>query len=116
MTVKALAIDVYRRKGTDCSNGGISWKFDRLLLVGVNGPETVDMDNPPANAVKMVTRTFGFGTFSHLEPLNAPDDGCVGWMAGGAFGYTSDSRFPSSQPISIHDRQETQEQYDMLSR
>ena len=36
-------------------------------------------------------------------------------MFGGNFVYTSDSRFPSDYPIPIHDRFETQEQYDQLS-
>lgn len=39
----------------------------------------------------------------------------LGPMFGGQFIYSSDSRFPSDQPIHIHDRFETQAQYDRLS-
>ena len=39
-----------------------------------------------------------------------------GPMFGGAFIWSSDSRFPSRQPIPVHDRYETPERYDMLSR
>lgn len=110
--MKALPISVYRtaRLG-DCSNGGISSKYDTLLLIHDEGFINVDPENPPENAVKLVTR-FLFGReYKHIEPLASPQH--LGWMAGGNIAHTSDSRFPSDYPLTIHDRQETQEQYDL---
>ena len=76
----------------------------------------MDENNPPENLVKIVTRCFGGENYKHIEPIAAPDEGCVGWMAGGNLAYTCDSRFHrmSEYPLSVHDRQESQEQYDMM--
>lgn len=115
--MKALPISVYKNptyKG--CSNGGITERFDRLLLVCDEGFIDVDETNPPENLVKIVTRHFGFGEYKHIEPVASTAPGCVGWMSGGALAYTSDSRFSklSQYPLSVHDRQESQELYDSM--
>jgi len=49
----------------------------------------------------------------HAEPLEAPPLGGVGWMFGGNFIYSCDSRFQAlcGYPIPVHDRCETVEQY-----
>lgn len=119
-TVKALPIDVYRdarRKGYDCTNGGITSRYDTLLLICEEGYETVDLDNPPENLVKIVTRHLFGKEYKHIEPYAKVDSGCVGWMSGGNIASSCDSRFSrmSRYPLSVHDRQETQEQYDALS-
>ena len=69
---------------------------------------TVDMENPPENVVTMVKRRIhGIGEYLHLEPLDGHHNGGNKWyMAGGNFAYTSDSRFPSSHPLAVHDRHE----------
>ena len=116
--MKALPIGVFRdAKGSDCTNGGITSRYDRLLLVCEDGFIEVDEANPPENLVKMVTRRFGKDEYKHIEPVAAVESGCVGWMAGGNIAYTCDSRFSrmSEYPLSVHDRQETQDLYDMLS-
>lgn len=115
--MRGLYVDVYRtsRLG-DCTNGGISSKYDRLLLIGVDGPEEVDMDNLPENAVK-VSGIYLAGEYHyHVRPVKGPDPGCVGWMYGGNIAHCSDSRFPHNYPLRIHDRQETTELYEQLSR
>lgn len=110
--VKGLSINVYRAAGwDDCSLNGVSARYDRLILIGdgIEGPVTVDMDNPPENVVTLVKRRlFGSEPYFHLEPLDGCHAGGNKWyMAGGNLGYTSDSRFPSRYPLSIHDRHES---------
>lgn len=116
--MKALPISVYKtdRLG-DCTNGGITSRYDTLLLICEDGFISVDEDNPPENLVKIVTRRYAGGKeYKHIEPYALTDSGCVGWMAGGNLAYSSDSRFRrmSEYPLSVHDRQETQAQYDTM--
>lgn len=114
--MKALPINVYKDRSGDCSNGGITSRYDRLLLVCDDGFIEVDENNPPENLVFIKVRHFGGVEYKHIEPVAHCDSNCVGWMDGGAIGYTCDSRFSrmSEYPLNIHDRQETQEQYDMM--
>lgn len=108
---KGLLCSVYRTlslKG--CSNGGISEQVETVVLVGPGIPE-IFSPKPRMPAVQLVKT----GDYMHVEPVEQPDGMC-GPMAGGAFIYTSDSRFPSNYPISLHDRFDTREQYDLLSR
>ncbi len=116
--MKALPIYVYKtnRLG-DCTNGGISSKYDTLLLICEHGYIDIDENNPPENLVKMVRREMCGGIY-HIEPYARPQH--LGWMAGGNYAETSDSRFRDMVnfygAVAIHDRQETQEEYDFLSR
>lgn len=117
---KALPVDVYRSITIgDCTNGGVSSRFDRLLVLCDDGFIDVNESNPPENLCKVVHRfLFGHDVY-HIEPVEEPK-GC-GWMAGGNFAHTSDSRFSDMcghqyGALAIHDRQETWEQYDTLSR
>lgn len=114
--VQALMVWVYRDGMGDCTNGGISSKYEKLFLIGdgVEGPFTVDMDNPPENVVVLVKRRiFGREEYLHVEPL----DGCNAnkmlggqggkwYMDGGNIAYSCDSRFPNRYPLKIHDRYE----------
>lgn len=116
--MKALPIEVYRTSGLgDCTNGGISSRYDKLLLVCDEGYVDIDENNPPANLVKMVTRMLWGKEYKHIEPYAPVDKDNVGWMAGGNIAYDCDSRFRrmSDYPLSIHDRQETQEHYNILT-
>lgn len=117
--MKALPISVYRdADGKDCTNGGITSRFRDLLLICEEGFVEVDENNPPENLVKIVTRYFGGNEYKHIEPYAKVESGNVGWMSGGNIAYSCDSRFSrmSQYPLSVHDRQETQAQYDALSR
>ena len=113
--MKALRIEVYRN-GYDCTLGGVSSKFNELLLVCERGNTDVDENNLPENLVKIVTRNIFGMEYKHIEPYLPATQ--VGWMAGGNIGYTCDSRFTemSTYPLSIHDRQESQAVNDMMSR
>lgn len=117
--MKALPVEVFRTcKLGDCTNGGISAKHDELLILCNDGFIDVDDDNPPENVCKIVHRfLFGKDVY-HVEPIQSPEE--IGWMSGGNFAYSCDGRFSDLVggmygAVSIHDRQETQEQYDALS-
>ena len=119
---KAMALPVYvyrQADGSDCTNGGISSRYDRLLCLCDEGFIDVDLDNPPENLVKVVHREFGDSlSCYHIEPYERPKE--IGWMAGGNYAATSDSRFADMVggiygAVPVHDRQETQELYDRLS-
>jgi hypothetical protein len=114
--MKALPINVYRDTSGDCTNGGISSRYDQLLLIGEKGFIDIDENNIPENAVKLVVRNFGTKEYKNLEPVRLHDKNKTTYMYGGNIAYTSDSRFPSDYPLKIHDRQETYEEYDALSR
>lgn len=59
------------------------------------------------------------GDYIYCEPLQPVPAGSVGYMFGGTYVCTSDSRynetFGFSYPLPLHDRTETQEQYNHLS-
>lgn len=111
MKVKALRIYVYRSNLGDCTNEGVSGKTDTLYIECQRGAVEVEDDDP-----RLMEVVEGYRGSFHLEPRNGKRKGCVGWMMGGNFAYTSDGRFGYGYPLPIHDRQETQEEYDMLSR
>ena len=118
--MKALPVYVYRCAAFgDCTNGGVSSKYDRILVVCDDGFETVDENNPPETLCKVVRRhLFGRDVY-HIEPYKAAKG--AGWMAGGNYAETSDSRFRALcgdmyGALAIHDRQESWEMYDLLSR
>lgn len=115
--MKALPVYVYSNKlfGSS-SNGGVTSKYDRLLLICDGGFIDIDESNPPENLMKIVVRTFHDGEYKHIEPYKKATE--IGYMYGGSYASTSDSRFSSisKYPLPIHDRQESQEVYDSLSR
>lgn len=114
--MKALPINVFRDGLGDCTNNGISSRYNRLLLICEDGFIDIDETNPPENLVKIVTRHLFGSEYKHIEPVASTAPGCVGWMSGGNIGYTCDYRFSrmSQYPLSIHDRQEGQEMYNSM--
>lgn len=114
--MKALPLSIYKDKGGDCSNGGISSRFNEVLLICEEGYVEIDENNLPENLVKLVVRNLFGREYKHIEPVARPKG--VGWMAGGTIVYSCDSRFRrmSEYPLSFHDRCESQELYDELSR
>lgn len=113
--MKALPINVYRNGSYDCTNNGISSRYDRLLLICEDGYIDIDENNIPENAVKIVERQLFGKIYKHIEPIAKATE--LGYMSGGNIGYSCDSRFRelSETPLCIHDRQESQKLYDMLS-
>ena len=100
MTLKGMLVNVFR-SDTDCTNGGITSCYNHLVLVGAGIPEIFEAnDEMPALILKV-----RYGRL-YAEPAEDPEPGRVGWMFGGNFVYSSDSRFPCAYPIPVHDRQE----------
>ena len=114
--MKAIRASIFKDRSGDCSNGGISSKFDEILIPCETGWIDVDETNPPENLCKIVTRDLGFIVYKYCEPYAAVDKGNVGWMFGGTLIYSSDSRFESDYPLRLNDRQETYEMYEELSK
>lgn len=115
--MKALGINVLKYSDLrDCTNGGISSKYNTLLLICDEGYISIDENNIPDNTAIVEECRIGYKTYFHLRPYKNPDPNKIGYMMGGNFGWCCDSRFPFDYPLPIHDRQETQEEYDMLSR
>ena len=115
--MKALNILIYKFPLGDCTNRGISSKFNDLLLTcDKAGGKDIDEKNPPENLCKLVTRNIAGKEYKYIEPVKPVKKGNVGYCSGGNIAYSNDARFPSDYPLSIHDRQDTQEQYDALTR
>ena len=114
--MRALPLEIFKSNLGDCSNGGISSRFKEILLICDEGHIEIDENNPPENLCKLVERNLGFTVYKHIEPV-AKAKG-VGWMAGGTLVYTCDSRFRrmSEYPLVLHDRTESQKEYDALSK
>jgi hypothetical protein len=96
--LKGMSVSVYRdADGGDCTLGGISSKYKRLILVGACVPEIFEeTEDCPSILLKI-----------HMgQPIAVPDTDK--WtMMGGNFLYTCDSRFRENvnpYPIRIHDR------------
>ena len=109
--MKGLSVNIYKCSHGSCSNGGISEKCKSVILVG-EGTEVFEA-SAEQPAVKLVRRILCGKEYIHAEPVEAPEG--IGWMFGGTFIHTSDSRFPHKYPIALHDRQESQELYDRMS-
>ena len=105
--MQGLIISVYRDR-YDCTNGGVSSQNDDLTLIGpgIEGPFEPAENRP---TVTIVTREIDGREYKHLVPCDENAKPLPGWyMAGGNFGYSSDSRFNdhSHYPLPIHDRKE----------
>lgn len=118
-----LTVNIYT-DGTDCTNGGVSSKAKKLTVVNVKGwrkPSKELFEKCPP--VKLINKSYTlFGNrFNNIilvpvDPETLEIDKSKRYMAGGNFGYTSDSRFNnlvrdlndgySMGAISIHDRVE----------
>jgi hypothetical protein len=91
----------------NCSNGGVSAKHTQVCVINVDGPFEPTQDTP---AVRLIKRSTGNLV---CVPVGLEDK----WtMFGGAYVYTSDSRFTGaverlsgynhSFPVALHDRVE----------
>lgn len=115
LPTKGILCSVYVDKNdvsSLCSNMGISSRVKNVVLVG-NGIPQIFSPNAETPAVYLKRNICG-GEYIHAEPVEQPK-GMIGPMAGGAFIYSHDSRFPVRYPISLHDRFDTQKEYDALS-
>lgn len=106
---KGMLASIYR-SGPGCSNGGISDRVDKVVLVGPNVPRIFE---PSADAPEVHLRNLN--GYVSAAPAEAPPEGHTPYMAGGTFIYTSDSRWPGGKPIPLHDRTDTWADHEVLS-
>lgn len=95
------------RARNDCTNGGASSKHDNFVAVGnmVMGCPFEPSDTAPAMFIyerNVCGTSFLIACPEELEDGNS----LKGFMFGGNFLFSSDSRFPSDSPIKIFDRKE----------
>ena len=117
MKINCLSVSVLRsaRYG-DCTYGGISSRFDELLIACPDGPRTFDADEiMPLNFCMVERRDLGFTKIVNVVPATVNERGEIvkrpgWWMCGGNVARTSDSRFYElsgvNYPLDIHDRRE----------
>ncbi len=112
MKINCLRVTVYRNPYGDCSNNGISNRFQELLVYCPNGPHHFFSEHELPLNFCMVDYT---GNVAFLVPAQVTRDGLLlhrpGWfMHGGNIAYTSDSRLAeitgTPYPVAIHDRTE----------
>lgn len=86
-------------------NEGLSSKASEVTIIDDAVPAMYE-PSEKAPAVKLVRRTIGGRPYIHAEPIEEPGKGFNGWMDGGSYIDSSDSRFPNDYPIPLHDRKE----------
>jgi hypothetical protein len=124
--MKGLIASIFADKRLgNCSNHGISETCSEVVIVGMGISSEVFDDKPDRPAVKLVFRIVAGNPVVHAEPVHPVKNGNVGWMMGGCYIATSDSRlgeflrvngFTGYMAIPLHDRQETYAEYEALSK
>ena len=93
---------VYKNSLGDCTSNGLTSKHDRLnLYYGQLNDETIN--ELPEDSLILIERVLWGKQANYAVPIEIYKSKRHS-MAGGNFIYTSDSRFPASAPISVHDR------------
>ena len=117
---KYISLRIFKNRN-DCSNGGLSHKYNECFIECNDG--WIDESKVPEDAIVKLEKGC-FGSI-HLVPVKPVSSNCVGYMFGGCYISSSDGRwskmveefgYPSHCAIALHDRTETQEEYDILSR
>ena len=103
--MRGLSVNVFvDSNGGDFTLGGVSSDHNNLILLGesVAGVFSPDENTP---AVALNVRNIYVNEYLSALPCDFEGKVLDGqWAFGGNFIYTSDSRFPSKQPIPVHDR------------
>lgn len=95
----------------DATNGGISARESTLFLRDPYGTEIVDTEDP--RLLRFVQDAAGDGF--HLEPVNGhKGSGYTPWTDGGNIAEVR--RHRKTEYFRIHDRQDTWEAFEVLSR
>lgn len=105
--MKKIKTSVYRSSGPDTTNNGLTAKNDRLDLYYDYKEGELDekIEEIPGDALIYVYRELWGQPAYYAIPAYLYNSG-KNVMFGGNFVHTSDSRFPSNAPISVHDRVE----------
>lgn len=113
---KGFIADIFKPSSGDCSNNGIShWNNEVTIVSDVDECQVFDI-NPATELRRPIVVIKNKKGYIYAEPIDEPEG--VGWMMGGSFIYSCDSRFRrhfNTYPIPLHDRQETPEQFERLS-
>lgn len=125
--IKSISVYVYSNKehrNCDTTNGGITSKASRLILVWSDDNSILTQDEilefidtnaiEPASVLVLRKRVLFNEQRWYCEPFLKPI-GVVGPMFGGNLVYTSDSRFPHNEALKVHDRFETPQEYELYS-
>ena len=91
---------VLRNSLGDSTNNGLTSKEDTIVLH--HGPG-IDIDMIPDNELILIERNLFGKKANFAVPASIARSGRHS-MFGGNWIHTSDSRFPSDAPISVHDR------------
>lgn len=90
--MKGMLVNTLRSARVDCTNGGVSARFNEFVLTGENVAEVFEPKSD-APELKLVYRANL--DYYHAEPVNGKRPHSVGWMFGGNYIVSSDSRFKS---------------------
>ena len=121
--MRGIRVHVLRDAMGDFSNGGISGKHTSLWLVDTGLPRELTRQVPEGQEATCVRLTQTAPGYNVLVPMFADGPNLVGPMASGAYaiakyGHEAEAwkKLGLSGAIPVHDRYETQAQYDALSR
>jgi len=107
--MKKILTFVFKHPLGDCTNNGLSSKANNLdLYYNVTESDYEALSALDEDVLVLVERGSFQGRLlgDIAVPFSILKTGA--WsMSGGNFVYTSDSRFPSDSPISVHDRVES---------
>lgn len=101
VAVRGFLLDVFKNPLGDCSNDGVSNRHTKLFLPCGDGPFKASVDDESVVIFRQ------HNDHKYLEPLTVPAG--AGWMMGGNYAASPDSRFAehfNQYPLPIHDRQE----------
>lgn len=110
MKAQGLRVDILRpADGMDCTNDGISSKVTQAVLIG--DEVLCDVFTPRADSPALYLYRRHHILCAIPADLSAHvRNGLLiyldGWMAGGNYVVSTDSRFPSLAPIAVFDRRE----------
>lgn len=105
-TPKVMGLPVQVLRGiydTDTTNGGVSSKRDRFILIGDGIPEVAEPRDEDEILVLKTRNILGKYDYHYVVPY-ALQDGHS--MMGGNYIHSADGRFPNKYPLAIHDRVE----------
>jgi hypothetical protein len=108
--VRGVTALIYRDQlGLDYSNRGISATATEVVVVGP-GIDPIFAASVERPAVRIIRREHASGTIYHAEPVPTEDEPGPWYMFGGAFIFSTDSRFRASidfyGALPLHDRRE----------
>ena len=108
--MKGLTALIYRDAlGIDFSNRGISATATEVTVIGP-GIDPIFEATAERPAVRIIKRENANGATYHAEPLPPEDEPGPWYMFGGAFIFSSDSRFRAGidfyGAVPLHDRRE----------